>query len=75
METYKDHITLSPDMNEERLNTLKRLNDTSSVGLVNQQPSVMLLHQHELHCITMQSVVSMLTRLTISSLKAKTLKF
>lgn len=28
-------------MNEERLNTLKRLNDTSSVGLVNLQLSVM----------------------------------
>ena len=25
METYKDHITLSPDMNEERLNTLREL--------------------------------------------------
>lgn len=23
METYKDHITLTPDMNEERLNTLR----------------------------------------------------
>ena len=25
METYKDHITLTPDMNEERLNTLREL--------------------------------------------------
>ena len=25
METYKDHITLSPDMNEERLNKLREL--------------------------------------------------
>ena len=25
METYKDHIALSPDMNEERLNTLREL--------------------------------------------------
>ncbi len=25
METYRDHITLSPDMNEERLNTLREL--------------------------------------------------
>ena len=25
METYKDHITMTPDMNEERLNTLREL--------------------------------------------------
>ena len=25
METYKDHITLTPDMNEERLDTLREL--------------------------------------------------
>ncbi len=25
METYKEHITLTPDMNEERLNTLREL--------------------------------------------------
>ena len=25
METYKDHITLSPDLNEERLETLRNL--------------------------------------------------
>lgn len=25
METYKDHITMSPDMNEERLNTLREM--------------------------------------------------
>ena len=99
METYKDHITLTPDMNEERLNTLrelfpgkailistksrkpsirtalKRLNDTSSVGLANQQPSVMPLRLHVLRYITMLNVVSMLTLQTTSSLKVKTSKF